>query len=296
MTPGTVCVVGSVNADTTLRVRTLPGPGETVLAAHRHGSGGGKGANQAAAAAAAGARVALVAAVGDDEAGGAERAALEERGIDVSRVASVHEATGSAVVVVAEDGENLIVVHPGANAALDATSAAAGVAELRPAVLLGQLEVPLDALAAAARARGDGLFVLNPAPMTASPDGLDDLLELTDVLVPNRTELAALVGRPLPTSPAEVRACLAALDCSADVVVTLGADGCLVRSGGVLTEVDARPAEPVDTSGAGDVFCGVLAAGLANGQGLLPAVRRANELAALSTTSPGAQVPPGFFS
>ena len=294
MTAGVLCVIGSVNADTTLRVRALPGPGETVLATERRGSGGGKGANQAAAAAALGARVALVAAVGEDEPGQHERAALEARGIDVSRVVTVPHPTGSAVVVVADDGENLIVVHPGANAGLDAATAAAAVAALRPAVVLAQLEVPVPALLAAARARGGATFVLNPAPMTASGRDLAELLRTTDVLVPNRTELAALVARPVPVSAAEARACLDALDCRSAVVVTLGSDGCLVRSGGTVTEIAPRVVDAVDTSGAGDVFCGVLAAELCAGRSLLEAARLANDTAALSTTLPGAQVPAGF--
>lgn len=294
MTAGLLCVVGSINADTTLRVPALPGPGETVLATQRHGSGGGKGANQAAAAAAVGARVALVAAVGADEPGQEERAALGARGIDVSRVQTVSHPTGSAVVVVAEDGENLIVVHPGANAGLDPTAAAAAVADLRPAVLLAQLEVPVPALVAAARARGDATFVLNPAPMTASRRDLGELVLVSDVLVPNRTELAALVAAPVPTTMAEARACLDALDCRAAVVVTLGSAGCLVRCGDEVTEVEPRIVEAIDTSGAGDVFCGVLAAELCAGRPLLDAVRRANGTAALSTTLPGAQVPAGF--
>ncbi len=296
MNDGLLCVVGSVNADTTLRVRALPRPGETVLAGDRHGSGGGKGANQAAAAAAAGARVALVAAVGQDEAGERELASLGGRGIDVSRVATTPGPTGSAVIVVADDGENMIVVHPGANTGLSSEVAAHAVHELQPAVLLGQLEVPVATLTAAAHARGRAVFVLNPAPVTAPPGDLEELLRSTDLLVPNRSELAALVGCPTPRTPTEVRACLDALDYPAAVVVTLGADGCLVRTGDGVTEVGPRAVTPIDTSGAGDVFCGVLAAELCAGTQLLEAVHRANDAAALSTTLPGAQVPPGFFS
>jgi ribokinase len=296
MSPGNggVCVVGSVNADTTLRVRALPGPGETVLADRRSGSGGGKGANQAAAAVAAGARVSLVAAVGADEAGDELRTALGARGIDVSAILTRGEDTGSAVVVVADDGENLIVVHPGANAGLDPDAVSRAVGELGASVLLGQLEVPVAALVAAARARGDALFILNPAPMAASAAPLAELLEAADLLVPNRSELAALVSRATPGTDAEVRACLDALECRADVVVTLGADGCLVRAAGEITAVPAPVVDTVDTSGAGDVFCGVLAAELAAGRALLEAVGRASTVAAASTTFHGAQVPADF--
>lgn len=240
--------------------------------------------------------MALVAAVGQDESGQEERRALAARGIDVSRVVALPGPTGSAVILVAEDGENLIVVDPGANAGLDAQTTAAAVAALRPDVLLGQLEVPLSALRAAARSRGDAIFVLNPAPMSASREELAELIEAADVLVPNRAELAALTGAPTPATLTEVRSCLAALECRADVVVTLGADGCLVRTGDRVVEVPPLPVDVVDTSGAGDVFCGVLAAELGRGEALVGAVRRANEAAAASTTMWGAQVPPGFFA
>lgn len=294
MTEPTVCVVGSVNIDTTLRVHALPGPGETVLASGRHDSGGGKGANQAAAAAAAGVRVALVGAVGGDQVGEGARESLAARGIDVTWLSSVSTETGIAVVVVAEDGENLIVVNPGANGEVDPALAAQAVVETRATVLLGQLEVPVASLVAAAKAKADATFVFNPAPMGALSDDLVELVGLADVVVPNRSELGRLAGGPTPWTHAEVLECLAAVPATCDVVVTLGSDGCVVRQGAEVTTVPAAPADVLDTSGAGDVFCGVLAAELARGRDLLDAVDRANVTAARSTSHLGAQVPADF--
>lgn len=299
MSSSLVCVVGSVNDDTTYRVPAMPTPGETVLATGRTSSPGGKGGNQAAAAAAVGGTVAFVGAVGDDEAGQQAADQLAARGVDVRHLARLADApTGSAVIVVGDDGENLIVVDPGANDRLDPERVAHAVGELAPAITVGQLEVPVPALLAAARA-GGGRFLLNPAPMPAEATPLAELLAATDLLVPNRSELGRLAGRPAPRTTEEVRDCVRALATgpaayAGDIVVTLGADGALVHAGGHFVEVPAESVRAVDTSGAGDVFCGVLAHRLAAGDDLLTAVDAANRAAGASTTMAGAQVPPDF--
>ncbi|WP_248579371.1 PfkB family carbohydrate kinase [Nocardioides sp. InS609-2] len=300
MTP-LICIVGSINEDTTLRVPALPVGGETVMATGRTRSPGGKGANQAAAAAALGARVAFVGAVGGDDAGRAALKSLDSRGIDVSRVAVADEsATGAAILLIGDDGENLIVVDAGANAGLRDADVEAAFVGLAPAVTLGQLEVPVSCLVAASRASGSargGLFLLNPAPMPDDPEGLArlaGLLPMVDILVPNRGELGRLAGRPTPSTPAEVQDCVEALDFAGALVVTLGSEGVLIRDQGEYSSVPAVPVDAIDTSGAGDVFCGVLAYRLAEGDSLAAGVRRANEAAAVSTTMPGAQVPPAF--
>lgn len=302
MTP-LICVVGSINQDTTLRVPALPAGGDTVLATGRSRSPGGKGANQAAASAALGARVVMVGAVGDDDAGREALQSLDSRGVDVSCVVTcMGQATGAAVLLIADDGENLIVVDAGANSRLQEADVEAAVESRAPAVILGQLEIPVACLTAAARAAagtstGAPVFVLNPAPMPADRSGLDavtGLLPLVDVLVPNRGELGRLAGRPMPSTPEEVRACIDALDFDGAVVVTLGSEGAVVWQSGELTSVPAVPVDAVDTSGAGDVFCGVLAHGLAAGDPLVECVRRANQAAAVSTTLAGAQVPADF--
>ncbi|MGJ7439678.1 ribokinase [Aquipuribacter sp. MA13-6] len=290
---GLVCVVGSLNDDTTLTVPALPSPGETTLTrSPRLTSPGGKGANQAAAAAVLGARVAMVGAVGDDEPGKKSLAALRTVGVDVTAVAVRDDVgTGIAVITVDTEGENTIVVDPGANNSLTAQQVSEAVAAAEPTVLLLQLEVPFEAVTAAARAAGDALVVLNPAPMPVDPEVVRKTLSLVDVLVPNRSELGRLAGRDQPTNAAEVADCVAALGHTGSVVVTLGAEGALCfEPGATPVSVPGILTATRDASGAGDVFCGCLARELARGTGLVDAVRSANTVAAASTVHPGARI------
>jgi ribokinase len=295
-----VCVVGSLNEDTTLRVPGLPRPGETVLATGSFRAPGGKGANQAAAAAVLGrgraARVAMVGAVGSDDAGERSVAALADCGVDVGSVRRLETApTGTAVVVVDDAGENHIVVDPGANAALAPDEVEKVVADLGPAVVLAQLEVATACIAAAARAVPGARVILNPAPMPADPSVVLALLDAIDVLVPNQAELGRLAGRPTPQTPDEVASCVAALGFAGDIVVTMGAHGAyLVPRDAPARHVPAQPVDAVDTSGAGDVFAGCLAVALAAGEDLVDAVAEANRAAGRSTEIAGARVPAGF--
>jgi ribokinase len=281
-----VAVVGSLNLDLVVRVPELPGPGETVSGGDLFRNPGGKGANQAVAAARLGRPVAMVGCVGDDQAGRDLLASLEADGVDASRVRVVDGVpSGTAFITVREDGENQIVVSPGANARLGPDDVAAAAPVLRAAsVTLLQLEVPLEAVAAAAGAAG-GLVVLNPAPVRALPG---ELLGLLDVLVPNRVELARLAGGPVPRSVEEAARLAGGLAARA-VVVTLGADGALVVADGRSSHVPAVPVQPVDTTAAGDAFCGGLADALAAGAGLEDAARRAARVAAAACLRPGAQ-------
>src|SRR3712207_3864773 len=180
-----VCVVGSLNDDTTLTVTVLPSPGETTLT---HGvrltSPGGKGANQAAAAAVLGAEVAMVGAVGDDEPGERSLAALRDVGVDLTAVAVREDVgTGIAVITVDDSGENTIVVDPGANGTLTADEVTRAVTAASPAVLLVQLEVPRDAVTAAVEAAGGGVGVLNPAPVPARSEEHTSELQSRQYLV-----------------------------------------------------------------------------------------------------------------
>ncbi|MEO5743620.1 MAG: ribokinase [Terracoccus sp.] len=289
----TIGVVGSLNVDLSYRVTPLPVPGETVLARDRAMSFGGKGGNQAVAAAALGGDVCFIGAVGTDEAGQAYLEHLRVAGVDVGGVAQHAEVdTGTAMIFVDDAGENLIVVDPGANSLLDAAWVEPHVRRRTLSVVLLQLEVPLTALEAAAAALPDGtVLVLNPAPMPPDAGGLRRLLDRVDVLVPNRTELGQLVGRSEPRTMLEVRECLSALDFAGAVIVTLGADGAILVEPG--TEPVHRPAlrlEPVDTTGAGDAFCGALAFGLSEGHPLADAVARAVQVAGESTLFRGAQL------
>jgi ribokinase len=265
-----VCVVGSVNLDMVFDVETLPRPGETVLAASARSTPGGKGANQAVAAARAGARVQFVGAVGDDPAATRLRAHLSANGVGTDGLITLPGASGSAVVVVDSAGENAIVVAPGANArlTLDSERLRAIVADCD--VLLLQLEIAVATAAAAAReAHSAGAtVVVNASPTGGDPDQLADLAGLADVVVVNEAEADHWVW------PVK------------HLVITRGADGATYRSDDEDFTVPAPPVEVVDTSGAGDVFAGVLAADWANGCD--HALRRACAAGALATLVPGA--------
>jgi ribokinase len=282
-----VTVVGSLNEDVLVTVDRLPGRGETVIGSSARTAPGGKGANQAAAAGRLGAGVAMVGRVGADPAGDRQRAALADLGVDVALVQPTpDELTGTATIPVeASGGENLIVVVPGANAAL--TPADVDVAAVHDAdVVLLQLENPLATVRAAASA-ASGTVVLNPAPAQPLPA---ELLAMVDVLVPNEHELLRLTGsEDGDRTPAEL-ADLGRRLGTGSVVVTLGARGALVAPAvGTAVLQAPPPVEPVDTTGAGDCFCGALAQALARGDELAVAVRYAVAAAAASTTGAGAR-------
>ncbi|MFF4342052.1 ribokinase [Kitasatospora sp. NPDC001540] len=284
-----VTVVGSVNRDLVLTVADLPRPGETVLARGFVEGVGGKGANQAVAAARLGSQVRLVARIGAD--GEPIRRVLAAEGVDLDAVLTAPDAsTGIASVVVDRAGENTIVVNPGANAVLSVEDLPQWLARTPGEVLLVQHEVAAEVVAAAvlrAREQG-GTVVLNPAP--ARPVA-PEVLAAVDVLVPNLGELAALLGAAPVSGPAAARELLAAADlpCGA-VVVTLGADGALVKQPGrPAVHLPAPAVDAVDTVGAGDTFCGALADALARGADLPAAAARAVRAASLAVTGLGAQ-------
>jgi len=286
---GTVLVAGSANVDHVVRAPRVPVGGETILGGDLQTLPGGKGANQAVAAACAGgARVRMLAALGDDAGGRMLAASLAAAGVALDRVAS-DRPTGAALITVSDAGENAITVAPGANAALspgdlpDLTGPEwAGVAWLAM-----QLETPIETVTAFARAaRAAGVRVmLNVAPARALPA---ELLGSIDVLVANEEELAAVAGRD-----GTVADRLARLGVPT-AIVTLGARGACAwhgdaGAGGAWTIQPAFPVDAIDTTGAGDTFCGVLAAELAADRPLDDALRVAAAAAALSTTRPGAQ-------
>lgn len=271
MTPSgsRVCVVGSVNLDQSLRMRALPRPGETVLASETSWAPGGKGGNQAVAAARAGARVDLVAALGDDDAAARLRGHLADNGVGLNGVLTVPGPSGTAVILLDDAAENSIVVAPGANGHLHLASA--GTREVIGAadVVLLQLEIPMDTVMAAARlARAAGAVVILNASPAAEPAALAELAGTVDVVVVNATE-ARQWRWPVP-----------------HLIVTRGADG--VDYDGPDGHVHVAPpaVEPVDTTGAGDVFAGVLAADWHRGPAV--AVHRACVAGALATLVAGA--------
>jgi ribokinase len=285
-------VVGSLNEDVIAVVERLPGRGETVIADSVRTMPGGKGANQAAAAGRLSTGVRMVGRVGADDAGQRMTGALVEAGVDVTHVIrSATAPTGTATIPVERSsGENLILVVPGANAELrphDVDLACVREAD----VVLVQLEIPMETVLAAASSAG-GRVVLNPAPSQPLPD---ELVEVVDVLVPNEHELAQLSdGRVRALSLGGLGAQAAALRerCRSGgaVVVTLGARGALlVTADGPAMLQGPPPVDPVDATGAGDCFCGVLSCSLAAGQDLLSAVRSAVAAASLSVTGAGAR-------
>ncbi len=272
---GRVFVLGSLNVDLVTRVARHPQPGETVLGDQLDRLAGGKGANQAVSAAAAGAEVVMVGAVGDDSFGRLYRARLERLGVDVRGV-GVHPeaATGAALIVVDTHGENTIVVAPGANRL--AGDSATILEEMRAGdVLLVQLEVPLDAVTAACeRAATQGArVVLNLAPYAELPP---HVVSLGDPVVVNVHE-----ARQLGASRASARSLL----------VTLGAEG--AEWDGLHLPALGVPSGGVrDTTGAGDAFCGALAAALARGEAQESALRAALAAGAAAVQRPGAQADP----
>ena len=274
-----VVVVGSANLDLVARTKRLPHPGETVSAHGYFEACGGKGANQAIAAARAGARTAFVGAVGRDAAGDTLRSAFVNDGVDVARLSTVGAPTGRALIGVSDDAENLIIVVPGANHALsvgDIDAAAHVITRAR--VLLMQLEVPLAVVQRAASLAGDDtIVVLNPAPAAELPDAL---LAQLDVITPNEHEVELLGGAEALLSHGV-----------GAVVVTEGPRGARLVTKSGTTRVPPYAVTPIDTTGAGDAFCGALSARLALDGGLdgLPnALRAAAVAGALATTVEGA--------
>ena len=277
--PFDVVVVGSANMDLVARVVRLPHPGETVSAHDYFEACGGKGANQAIAAARAGARTAFIGAVGSDAAGDTLRSAFIGDAVDVSMLATVREPTGRALIGVSDDAENLIIVVPGANHALSVDHIDAAATLLANAkVVLVQLEVRLAVVQRAVELAGrDTIVVLNPAPASELPD---DVLRHVDVITPNEHEVALLGGA----------AALVARGV-ANVVVTQGARGALLVTRDGETRIEPFAVTPVDTTGAGDAFCGVLSARLAVAGGLAElalALRAAAVAGALTTQTAGA--------
>lgn len=283
-TGGRVTVVGSANLDLVTTVVALPRPGETVLATSYVELPGGKGSNQAVAAARMGADVRFVGLRGADAAGELLADALRAEGIDVAGFRTVDAPTGRALVMVDEAAENSIIVVGGANAAVTADHVdAAREAIQQAAVVVCQLEIPMAAVAAAARL-ARGTFVLNPAPAQQLSS---DVLAAVDVLVVNETEFATVLGVPLPEDPRQIVRVLGE-ERPRVIIATLGARGAAVVQGDVVTVVTPAPVDVVDTTGAGDTFVGALAAELAAGSDLLLSARRAVTAASLSTRRLGA--------
>lgn len=280
---GGVVVVGSANMDVVLTVERMPAGGETLLASGAAQHPGGKGLNQAVASARSGASTTLVGAIGKDAFGESLAQAMESAGVGNDLVRRSDEPSGQAFILVDGTGENLIVVASGANATMTELTAPERAVVEQGAVLLMQLELPSEIVheaAVAARAAGR-IVILNAAP-AAAVDG--DLVDLLDYLIVNEHE-AKLIGER--DDLAEAAAALAAR--VPRLIVTLGAHGSDVYDDGELVGTVTPPSvTAIDTTGAGDTYCGALAAAIAEGRQLLDAVRFATAASALSVEKPGA--------
>lgn len=290
-----IYVVGSINLDYTVIVDRLPRPGETVTGASLTISPGGKGANQALAARRAGASVAMVGAVGSDAAARHATELLARDGVDMSTyLKHVERGTGSAVIMVDHRGENCIAIVAGANSELTAADVETALANLAPGdVLLLQQEIPASAIRCAlesARATG-AISILNIAPV--QPESRQ-LAEMADIVIANETEYSESFeadGDDFIKSATQWT-----LMTKRDLIITLGSEGAILVNGMDGSNVVVRPPriDAIDTVGAGDTFCGYLAAGLALGQTKEDALRNAVIAGALACVGRGAQDPMPF--
>jgi ribokinase len=285
-----ITVLGSINIDLVATAERLPRSGETVAGSALATVAGGKGANQALAVCRAGHPVRMVGAVGEDAFAGLALALLREAGADLGFVRQVGEPTGTALILVGGDGENMITVIPGANgfvgeADIEASLSGMGAGD----ILMLQFEIPAPVVEQALKAARAGgvLTILNIAPLVPETVGI---AALADIVVANETEFERLAGASLPSAEAREDA-LRRLhaETGQTIVVTLGGDGAMAMEDGVFHQVRSLPITPVDTVGAGDTFCGYLAAGIARGDGLHRAMRDAATAGSLACLSRGAQ-------
>lgn len=282
-----ILVVGSLNTDLVVRAPRFPQPGETISGEDLQVIPGGKGANQAVAAARHGANVVMLGRVGKDDFGDFLLENLQANHVDSSLVQRDDASTGTAIIVVDADGQNSIVLSPGANgkvSPLNVENASFSTLSL----LLLQLEIPTPTvLSAAKRAKEYGVrVILNPAPAKELPE---ELIALPDFIVPNETELSLLSGLPVTDIPSAETAARKLRERGAqNVIVTLGSKGALLVTGEEVTHVGAFQVEVVDTTAAGDAFIGGFASVL-DSSSLAEAVRYGCACGALATTKFGAQ-------
>ena len=277
--------------DMVVKTSHIPTPGETVLSGSFFMNPGGKGANQAVSVARLGGDVAFVSKVGNDVFGKQSTQLFEEEGIDIAHLLSDDTLpSGVALITVDRSGENSIVVASGANAGLmpadleDALDKIAGAG-----IVLMQLEIPMETVhfAAIYAVKHGVKVILNPAPANTLPP---KLLSCIDIITPNQSEAAMLSGINVTDAATAAQAAVAIHNLGVkSVIITMGAMGCVIYDKGEITLVPAQKVEAVDTTAAGDVFCGALAVALAEGGTLFDAVNFASRAAAISVTRMGAQ-------
>ncbi|WP_449327066.1 ribokinase [Sphingopyxis sp. 550A] len=285
-----ITVVGSINRDIVVRCRSLPRAGETVAGSALSYGSGGKGANQAVAASRLGGTVRMIGRVGADAWGRTARGVLRSAGCDISGVRQAGQLSGQALVTVDRQGANSIVVIEAANGLLSADQVRRDEKKLKEGgVILLQLEIPLEAVSAAAmiaHAAG-GRVILDPGPARDLPR---DLLRRISVITPNQTELEVLTGQKKLRDGELVEAAEHLRSSGPEtVIVKLGAEGCLVIGDGPARQLAAPHVDVVDTTGAGDVFNAALAVRLSEGAPIEAGVEFALAAASLSVTRFGAQ-------
>lgn len=280
----TALVIGSANADLVYSVHDFPMPGQTITARNYSIFAGGKGANQAVACARAGANVELCASLGDDSFGDFLANSILENGLRMTYSTRVTQPTGSAVIFVNQNGENQIVLNPGANHFLTSESIQRAISEINPEITLLQLEITDDAVSAALSQ--PERTILNPAPFRDLQFvSLEDLFAIT----PNETETRELIGIAPIDEESTKAAAKKLLDLGVkNAIITLGSRGCYWTNGTKEGFIKPPKVQPVDTTGAGDVFNGCLAARLIAKDDFPAALRFAVTAASLSTTKPGA--------
>ncbi|ELP9138189.1 ribokinase [Salmonella enterica] len=275
-TAGNLIVLGSINADHILNLESFPTPGETVTGSHYQVAFGGKGANQAVAAGRSGANIAFIACTGDDDIGDSIRKQLVSDRIDIAPVSVIKgESTGVALIFVNGEGENVIGIHAGANAALSPALVDAQRERIAQAdALLMQLESPLES-------------VLDPAPARELPD---ELLALVDIITPNETEAEKLTGVRVENDNDAAKAAQVLHDKGIrTVLITLGSRGVWASVDGEGRRVPGFSVEAVDTIAAGDTFNGAFITAILEETPLPEAIRFAHAAAAIAVTRKGAQ-------
>ena len=290
-TAGNLVVLGSINADHILNLESFPTPGETVTGNQYQVAFGGKGANQAVAAGRSGAKIAFIACTGDDDTGERVRKQLASDNIDIAPVSVVEgESTGVALIFVNAEGENVIGIHAGANAALTTERVNAQREIIAHAeALLMQLESPVESVLAAAEIahQNHTTVVLNPAPARVLSD---ELLALVDIITPNETEAEKLTGVRVENDDDAARAAKVLHDKGiGTVIITLGSRGVWASVNGEGRRVPGFKVKAIDTIAAGDTFNGSLVTALLEGKRMDDAIRFAHAAAAIAVTRKGAQ-------
>lgn len=297
---GKLIVVGSANTDLVIHAPHFPQPGETVIGDSFMTNFGGKGANQAAAAARLGIQTVFVGKVGSDEFGKATMDHLTKEGVDASYLfTSPEKPSGVALITTVDGGENSIVVNPGANFDLtEADIEKAREAFKSASIVLMQLETPISALIAAANlAKGCGCYVvLNPAPAPKNPLP-QELLRNVDLLIPNETEASTISGCKI-TDEATAAQAIEIIQKTGvkDVIITIGSKGAIAMIDGKPTLSPALRVKAIDTTAAGDTFCGALCTALINGLDMRSALAFANKASSISVTKAGAQISMPYLS